>query len=112
MTQLTVCSVGGEEEGRQHSSSGQTHIFVISHAVVCLSDSHRPMWRGENPHVLHVGLQQLKLDGVEGAGEVKEHDTGRGVGSIQGAVGLLQQVDDCIIDPIDRQTVRGPVMGT
>jgi len=41
----------------------------------------------------------LVLDGVEGAGEFVEHDPDLGVGSVQGGVGLLQQVDDCIINP-------------
>ena len=43
-------------------------------------------------HVLQFGLQQLGLDGVKGAGEVKEQDADSSVGSIQGGVGFLQQV--------------------
>ena len=42
-------------------------------------------------HVLQFGLQQLGLDGVEGAGEVEEHDVDSSVGSIQGGVGFLKQ---------------------
>ena len=43
--------------------------------------------------VLQFGLQQPGPDGVEGAGEVEEHDVDS-VGSIWGGVGFLQQVDD------------------
>ena len=50
-------------------------------------------------HVLKFGFQQPWLDGVESAGEVEEHDVDSGVGSIQGGVGFLQQVDYCIINP-------------
>ena len=49
-------------------------------------------------HVLQFGLQQPGMDGIEGIGELEEHDADSDVGSIQGRVGFLQQVDHCIVD--------------
>ena len=54
---LKVCSVGGEEEGRQHGQMGWRSDAQVYKLMYC-----------GHLHVLQYGLQQPGLDGVEGAG--------------------------------------------
>ena len=75
---LEVCSVGGEEEGRQHSSlgGGAPMLQSVRQTVIEPCDKRRM-----HLHVLQFGLQQPGLDGVEGAGGAEEH--GAGVKSVE-----------------------------
>ena len=66
---------------------------VILKTAVCPSGSPRSM----QSQVLQLLPPKPGLDGVEGAGEVKDSDGDSGVGSVQCRICLMQQMDDGII---------------